>query len=213
MKKKIFGLFVLVAVAIFAFFYFSGDKPEDVAGTYKNVGAFPDTAVILNANGTYDASTIEAGLAELDGKGTYEISGSSIHLIDSNSNDSEALQKKDNYYYIDGTAGIFYFETDEDYGQTISFDENGRSNQMFLAFYNSISNSSWDVLQLTFNDDGTFNLSDYSRTMYEITSEKYNVNGTYTVDNDIIHLNYNGSDHIMLIIDDKIYFNVFERIQ
>lgn len=56
------------------------------------------------------------------------------------------MPKQGDYYYR--TNLICCFSEDEDYGLEPTFDENGRTEQWFTAYYDSISEDSWNVLIL-----------------------------------------------------------------
>jgi hypothetical protein len=207
--KKTLAL-LLVAVACLVLCACSGGGRTDnnqqntVIGTYKNVSAFLENKYNLHENSTYDKTPSGA-------KGTYKASKDGGFVLTRNkSSEEEVFAKKDQYYYR--TNLICAFETDEDYGLPLQLDENGRSNQWFSAYYDSISDSIWNVLILELKDDGTFRLRDCIRTMNGSQSDEKDHTGTYRAEGDVLFLNYDGADHPFLMLKDKVYFDVLEKV-
>lgn len=174
---------------------------EDLSGTYKNIAFLPKATITLNEDGTYDREVPHQ-------KGTYTgNSTGGFTLLDASGYNEINFNKKDSYYYR--TTLICCFEEDEEYGQAPTF-TNGVSNQWFCAYYNNISNSEWNVIILELREDGTFKLHDCTRTT---TSQKNGTiyEGTYTLDDYVLNLNYSNGSIPFLFIDNKIYFDVFEK--
>lgn len=176
---------------------------EDLTGVYKNITFSPDTTYQLNENTTYDKTAP-------DTKGTYEANESGgFDLAAANGYEEEAFAKQGDYYYR--TNLICCFSEDEDYGLEPTFDENGRTEQWFTAYYDSISEDSWNVLILQLWQDGTFRLRDCIRTMSGNQSDGTLYEGTYRLEDDILHLDYEGGSMPFLLIDGKIYFDVLQK--
>ncbi len=202
--KKLVTLFL--ALAMLLSLCACGGSKENVVGTYKNVSVFLDTTYALNENTTYEKT-------EPSGKGTFEPNSKGGFSLtkagEKPSSDDPIFIKEDSYYYQ--MNGKYSFEEDTEYGLEPTFDDNGRSDQDFIAYYELLSDKSgWLTLALDLNEDGTFMLSDYIKSTVQATV-KNNHEGTYSVEGNVLHLNYDGKDHVMLIIDNKIYFNVLEK--
>jgi len=181
----------------------SGNSNEDVnvAGTYHNVTFLSSSSFTLNENSTYDRTVPNE-------KGTYETSKKGIILTDTN-DDETIFAQKDNYFYR--TNLICCFEEDEDYGLEPTFDDNGMSNQWFCAYYDTISDSKWNVIILQLNEDGTFKLRDCTRDAGGSQSDGTVYEGTYTLNDYVLNLNCGEETMPFLFIDDKIYFDVYEK--
>ena len=179
-------------------------QEENLSGTYKNVSAFLNTTYVLHDNTTYDKTAPDA-------KGTYkETKGGGFTLQRNNSSEEEVFSKKDQYYYRSNL--ICAFEKDEDYGLPLTLDENGRSNQWFSAYYDSIDDSTWNVLILILKEDGTFLLRDCIRTMSGAQSNETDHEGNYRAEGDMLYLNYDGIDHPFIMMNDKVYFDILEKV-
>ena len=171
--------------------------------TNQNITFSPDTTYQLNENTTYDKTAP-------DTKGTYEANESGgFDLTAANGYEEESFAKQGDYYYR--TNLICCFSEDEDYGLEPTFDENGRTEQWFTAYYDSISEDSWNVLILQLWQDGTFRLRDCIRTMSGNQSDGTLYEGAYRLEDDILHLDYEGGSMPFLLIDGKIYFDVLQK--
>lgn len=129
------------------------------------------------------------------------------------SNSDEEFEKKDQYYYR--TNLICSFEEDDEYGIEPSFDEQGRTNQSFGVYYDRITDEKHKSLSLTLNEDGTFVLSESVILIYEgkRVGDPVVREGEYTLNGYVLNLNYDGVDHPFLYLDDKIYFDVLEKVE
>jgi hypothetical protein len=196
---------LLLFVMLFSLCACGGGKSEDAAGTYKSASMFLNNTYTLNENGSYDKTP--------NIKGTYKASATNgFTLSQANSSSEEVFSKKGEYYYR--TNLICCFEKDDDYGLEVSFDSNGRSNQSFSANYDTIDQSSMLVktLGLILNEDGTYKLNDMQVyiTQGQVVDKK-TFEGTYKFENDILWLNYNGTNYPMLLVNGKLYFDVIEK--
>lgn len=187
----------------------------DVVGEYKNVG------ILMNENVTYQLNDDEtfdkiADTTSLTFKGLYSITKDGFMLKANKSSISENFVRLGEYLYnTDG--GITYFDTDEDYGKTITLDGDGKTDQVFRTYYYDINrestgSSTYYVLTIDFNKDGSFQLYKYYHdiTSYSTTNNEQ-FEGTYTTNGEIVTLNYNNADHILLIVGDKLYFDVIQK--
>ena len=103
------------------------------------------------------------------------------------------------------------FEEDEDYGLAPTFSEDGKSNQWFCAYYETISSSKWKVIILTLNEDGTFKLRDCERDNAGHQSDGTVYEGKYTLDGSILNLTHDGGTIPFLYVNEKIYFDVIQK--
>jgi len=173
---------------------------ESVTGTYTNVSFSPDSDFTLNANSTYDRTSPNE-------KGTYKASKGKIVLTDTN-DDETHFAKEGDYYYR--TNLICCFEEDEDYGMAPTFTD-GKSNQWFAAYYESISSSEWKVIILTLNEDGTFKLRDCVRDMSGHQSNGTVYEGEYSLDGNVLNLKHADGTIPFLYINKKIYFDIYQK--
>ena len=189
--------------------------------TYKNIGILMNENVVykLKANGTF---VKKADITGLCCKGIVQTNSNGFTLKENKSSHRETFKKCNGYFYnTDG--GIPYFDEDEEYGRSISLDSDGRTDQSFETYYINLSGGLGVgvqyVIGIVFNEDGSFklysyhyDLSNYSTTGQFSVSNKKNYTGTYSVNDNIITLNYDGTDHILIIDNDKIYFDVIQKI-
>lgn len=177
---------------------------ENISGVYNNITFSPDSSFTLNENSTYDrVSPNEKGTYKSSSKGGFT-------LIDANYNDETVFAKKDTYYYR--TNLICCFEEDEEYGLAPTFSDNGTSNQWFSAYYESITDSKWNVIILELKEDSTFKLRDCTRDVNGNQSDGTVYEGTYSLNDYVLNLNCNdGQNFTFLFIDDKIYFDVYVK--
>lgn len=198
--KKILSILVVAAMTL-SLTACSGNN-ESITGTYKNITFLADATITLNENETYDRTSPNE-------KGTYTTKRGGFVLTPSTVSEGGTFaQYDDHYYYTVGETQCF--SKDKEYGIAPTFDENGKSNQSFDAFYHSISDNQWDVIYLTLNEDGTFSLRDCTRTMNTQTDGTL-YEGTYTLEGEVLSLDCGDIVMPFLYLDDKIYFNVFEK--
>ncbi|MBQ9960780.1 MAG: hypothetical protein IJP00_02625 [Firmicutes bacterium] len=174
----------------------------DVAGTYKSV--LWDTSYQLNDNNTYDKTSPKDS-------GTYETKGSGFALESKDGIVEEEFSKEGDYYYR--TNLICCFEEDEAYGIAPAFNDEGKTDQDFVAYYDTIDSSTYqyDVLILQLESDGTFKLRDCERRGYH-QSEGTLYEGTYSLDGKNLNLNCdNGKTIPFLYINDCIYFDILTK--
>ena len=181
------------------------DGAESLVGVYENV-SFAETTYQLNENGSYDKTAPNE-------KGTYEAKRGGFVLTEQGkSNSDEEFEKKDQYYYR--TNLICCFEEDNEYGMAPSFDENGRTNQSFYEYYERITDEKHKCISLTLNEDGTFVLSESVVKVYEgnRVGDPVVHKGEYKLDDYVLNLNYDGMNHPFLYLNNKIYFDVLEKV-
>lgn len=174
---------------------------EPITGTYTNVAFLPYSEFTLNENSTYDR-------ANPNEKGTYKASKNGFVLTDTDDDETQ-FSKDGDYYYR--TNLICCFEEDEDYGLAPTFTDEGRSNQWFSAYYDSISDTEWKVIILTLKEDGTFKLRDCVRNMSGSQSEGTVYEGEYSLDGNVLNLKHADGTISFLYINEKIYFDVFKK--
>lgn len=202
--KKIIAIIMILTMCI-SMTACGGSSAEDLAGTYKNITFLPNIEYTL-----YEDTTFEGSRA--DDKGTFEGNSSGGFTLQNAyySNNKTEFKVKDSYYYR--TSGICCFEEDGEFGLVPTFDDNGRSKQWFDAYYDSISDTSWKVIVLSLDKDGTFRLKNCVRDMSGGQSDGTVYEGTYSLDNYILNLNCDdGTTMPFLFINDKIYFDVYEK--
>ena len=175
---------------------------ENVAGTYKNITFLSNISITLDEEGRYDSNSFHR-------RGTYtgNLDGG-FTLLDSNGYNETIFAKKDSYYYR--TTLICCFDHAEGTRDEAPKFTNGVSDQWFTAYYDSISDNEWKVIILELKEDGTFRLRDCTRTLTSQTDGTL-YEGTYTLDGYVLELNYGEDSMPFLFIDDKIYFDVYEK--
>lgn len=179
----------------------TSNQSEPLAGTYTNVSFPPNTKYTLNENSTYDKVSPNE-------KGTYKASKDGFVLTDTDNHET-VFAKEGDYYYR--TNLICCFEEDEDYGLAPTFSKEGKSNQWFCAYYDSISDTRWKVIILTMNEDGTFKLRDCERDSSGHQSDGTVYEGEYTLDGSTLNLAHDGGTISFLYINEKIYFDVIQK--
>lgn len=198
------------------------EEPEkftlnDAIGTYKNVGLLmnEDVTYELKDDNTFDQT---AKIVSLSFKGTFSISeGGGIFLSKNKSSIKETFVKHGEYFF-ETAGGITYFSTDEEYGKNLTLDDNGKTSQSFTVFHHDVNRDStgsalYYTLNIIFSKDGTFKLNKYYRTRGTFVSNLEHFEGTYSVSDDIMTLSYDGKEHILLIIEDKLYFDVIQKVK
>jgi len=176
-------------------------QPQQVYGTYRTVGIFLEDEYYLNENTTFDTKQGE--------KGTYTINDNGFTVKPKDSVELTFV-KKDNIYYKTGFMDCF--EEDKDYGLEPSFDEDGRSNQSFEGNFGDINRTYQFSLKL--NEDGTYTTNYWIAHNIGLDIEKEETReGEYRLEDDILWLNYKGTDYPMILADGKIYFDVIEKVE
>lgn len=220
MKKKVVAVIIAVGLLITILSVRGGDV-EDVSGSYKNVSVFANNQIVLNSDKSWDADIQDLYSYDIKHiQGVYETRFSGIKLkskfsdaIDADDDDKFKLINKEVYYY----RSTAYFDKDDDYGSVASFDENGRSNQSFVSRFLLVPAASGEVVSedkmyiksLKFNEDGTFlwfNGIPEGDTLKNVEYE-----GTYSVNEDIITLHYNNTEHFLILDDGVIYYDVYQK--
>lgn len=180
---------------------------SDIVGTYKTANIF-DTTYVFHENTTYD---IESDSRTADvGKGTYTVAPNGGLELNDVEGSTHHFKSKDGYIYR--TDALSYFEKDEEYGLELTLDSNGRTNQTFQSEL-IYSNGDRHIFALILKEDGTCEVK------YNVLADKgygerlvrESFDGTYSVENDVMTVNYNGADHTMLIEDGLLYFYVLEK--
>lgn len=195
------AILLLLALVLTISLVACGTNSESLVGIYTNVSFSPNTKYTLNENSTYDKVSPNE-------KGAYKPKRGGFVLIDTN-DDETVFAKEGDYYYR--TNLICCFEEDEDYGLAPTFSKDGRSQQWFCAYYETISNSRWKVIILTLNEDGTFMLRDCIRDNAGNQSEGTVYEGKYTLDGSILNLNHKGGTIPFVYVNEKLYFDVIQK--
>ena len=181
-------------------------KEEELPGTYKNVGIMAITTLeyTLNDNGTF-STQYESGTEH--NKGTYSISDDKKSFYLSSKNGGAGINGSyvkygDYFYYSNDPFALFL--KDEEYGTTVSFDE------IFSSNHHSIGTSQWYVVVLALKKDGTCVINKYIRDTKANIKNQETYQGTYSLnkEGDILTLNFDNTDHVCIIIDKHIYYNV-----
>ncbi len=106
------------------------------------------------------------------------------------------------------------FKKDNQYGQPITLDENGRSNQTFVAGLAYRKTGCRHTFALVLREDGTCDVNYFVTEDRgagdKIVEQMYT--GTYQVEGDLLLVSYNGIQHPMLINNGMIYFWALEKI-
>ena len=192
MKKT--SMFVLVSALFFALAACSGAKEEPIPGTYEAVSLYDAPAYQLNENGSYDHG---------EQKGTYTTdSDRNIVLSPKDAEADITLTAHGSYYYTQDSL-----DEDTEYGLAPSFDENGRSGQTFTRTMDSSVE-----MTLSLHDDGTFQLSFSSQSpVFSRGNDVVSYEGSYTLEDDVLHLTWNDMDFPLLYLDEKIYPVVYTK--
>ena len=109
------------------------------------------------------------------------------------------------------------FEKEDEYGKPLTIDSNGKINQSFTDFYfptfvNENNLMQWYTVTIKFSDNGTFTLSTHKGYLRNVPVDIKIYIGTYSVDGNVIKLNSNGNEHILLVNDKKIYYDVIQKV-
>ena len=188
------SMFVLVSALFFALAACSGAKEEPIPGTYEAVSLYDAPAYQLNENGSYDHG---------EKKGTYTTdSDRNIVLSPKDAEADITLTAHGSYYYTQDSL-----DEDTEYGLAPSFDENGRSGQTFTRTMDSSVE-----MTLSLHDDGTFQLSFSSQSpVFSRGNDVVSYEGSYTLEDDVLHLTWNDMDFPLLYLDEKIYPVVYTK--
>ena len=163
-----------------------------IPGTYESVSLYHATAYQLNENGSYDAG---------EEKGTYTADDSTITVKPKEGTGTTTLTAYDAYYYTGNCI-----TEDTEYGMAPTFDESGRSAQSFEAEVDAVT------VRLELHEDGSFVFSTSSKSpVYFRGTDIVTYEGTYTLADEVLSLNWNGADYPMLLIDGKLYFLVYAK--
>lgn len=192
-------------------------ESKSLVGEYQQVAFGLDLKYKFNDNYTYDE-------LNTDEKGTYEKYNDNGFSLTHISNRNYVARLNTNYCYVNG----FYcstnntFEKDVEYGTVISFDENGKTNQAFhSAYYFTDDENEYYQWFVKFNEDGSIFLRQYDTHYATINGtqmlvpnkELQVVEGTYTVENNIVKISCkDGTSKVLVIENDKIYWDVLEKI-
>lgn len=226
--KKMFSIMMTVVILILMFVGCSTNvtnnneslesiEPVSLVGEYQQVAFGLDLKYKFNDNNTYDE-------LNTDEKGTYsEYNGNGFSLTH-NSNRNYVAGLDTNYCYVNGyyCSENNTFGKDEEYGIAISFDENGKTNQAFSsAYYFTDYKDKYYQWVVAFNEDGSIFLRQYNidyatingTQMLTPNKELQVVEGTYTVENNIVKISCkDGTSKVLVIENDKIYWDVLEKI-
>lgn len=194
----------------------SSQEEVEIPGTYMSVGMIPGDTYDLNENGSYDCG---------EEKGTYtaDDEGSSI-----------AIQPKEGQPRTLIACGAYYHtETkmteDTEYGLSPTFDENGRSNQTFtleipnteaeekkyhdqFATQLNTSDHHSKTITLELHEDGSYIFS-YSKpsTVNEHLTDTITYEGSYTLEGNVLNLDWNSNTYPMLFTDSAIYPAIYAK--
>lgn len=183
----------------------------DATGIYKSAGLFLKYECVLNENTTFDISGTNYQGSK---KGTYNlIKNNEIELKPKNAA-ADIWRKKGEYYYsTDANYLTKVFKKDTEYELKPTFDSNGRSNQSFKTGEGDQFNYS-EGFALSLSEEGTYSAE---HTIFSIVTMKYELEehfeGTYKFENDILWLNYESKDYPMLLINDRLYFDILEKVE
>lgn len=195
---------------------------DNLSGKYHNVGvlAIANWEYDLKSNETFDVSFMSSGTNYR--KGTWSISDDKkAFYLDCKDMSSDGIDGKyaiygDYYYKLDRDFAFWYL--DDEYGTTIQFDNNGRTEQRFQSNYFSYGkepNYRWYCVNLYLHDDGTCTVYKYVRGTGYGASDEETYKGKYSINDkkDILTLTFDGVDHICIIIDSKIYYSVLQKVE
>lgn len=208
--KKILSLF-LVLVMLLSLCACNGGGSDvanevDAVGKYKSVCLFLDDEYNLNENTTFESS---------DGrKGTYSVfKKNEIRIKAKNEAEDIWTKNGDFFYSTDSNSLTRVFKKDTEYELKPSFDANGRSNQSFRTGEQDQFNYS-KSFELDLKEDGTYTAEYklFNKHTGSYDSENQ-YSGTYKFENDILWLSFDSSEYPMLLVNDKLYFDIIEKIE
>lgn len=183
----------------------------EAVGRYKSAGLFLKYECTLNENTTFDivGNNYQGGT-----KGTYFIKSKNEIELNPKNSAADIWRKKGKYYYsTDSNYLTKVFKQDTEYELKPTFDKNGRSNQNFKAGeqdqFNYVEN-----FVLSLNEDGTYSAK---HTIMNKPTLSYDLeeafDGTYKFENDILWLNFEDNEYPLLLINDKLFFDVLEKTE
>lgn len=187
--KKLFALMLATALALSL--AACGGEEEPVPGSYVPVGLVPGTGYEVNENGSYDHG---------EEKGTYIAEDGSL-TFQAKDGSSSTLTRCGAYYHT-----AVQMTEDTEYGLAPSFDESGHSNQTFQTKADDLS------FTLELHEDGTYVFS-YSKTspVFDKFSDVVTLEGSYTLEDTVLHLNYKDNLYPFLFVDDTIFPIVYAK--
>ena len=174
---------------------------DSLAGDYRATLWFLDLGITLNTNATFDYS--------FGAKGTISIESDNGKVwLKRTDYRNEVMRISGDYLYL----CQWELDEDNDYGAPFSPDANGMTDQTFEAciLNEDMPGCDYNRLILDLNFDGTYELKLCSRT-YSSSSVGETYNGTYSYQDGLLTLEYNGSTYDMVVVDGIIYTIVFER--
>ena len=174
-----------------------------------------EASITFNENGTYDMSPSAS-------KGTYEVTRPGTIKLD---NGLIYCFLKDKYLY---NTYDYILTKDEEYGLAPSFDDNGRTEQVFSYYYadsftlatdpttgrlletddgDYVKDTNYREIIFNFKDDGTYKIEErINDGLRNILSQ-----GTYQLEDNLLMLSYDGGSMPLIYEDDRIYFDVYEK--
>ncbi|MGI6029716.1 MAG: hypothetical protein ACOX81_09990 [Candidatus Heteroscillospira sp.] len=170
------------------------EKEHIIPGTYEAVSLFSATAYVLHENGSFDSG---------EQKGTYTANddGNRITIQPKDSSDSRTLTACGEYYHTETKM-----TKDTEYGLAPSFDDAGRSNQTFEAQADNV------FLTLELNEDGSFVFSTSEDSpVSHYYKDVVTYEGSYTLEDTVLSLNWNGVVYPFLFADEVIYPVVYTK--
>lgn len=206
--KKILSLF-LVLVVLLSLCACDGESSsvsneKDAVGKYKSISLFLNDEYTLNENTTFESS---------DGrKGTYSVLRKNEIRINAKNEAEDIWTKNGDFFYsTDSNSLTRVFKKDTEYELKPSFDANGRSNQSFRTGEQDQFNYS-KSFELDLKDDGTYTAEYkiFNKHTGAYDSEKQ-YSGTYKFEKDILWLSFDNGEYPMLLVDDKLYFDIIEK--
>lgn len=177
---------------------------EDYAGSYQGVSVFY-TTLELHDNETYDlydnGEVIESGTVSSSGRDSITLENhvdqGRIITTELKYNDSKQYLYREHINRSLTGDVIPYFSEDADYGAEVSFDENGRSDQRFFVEYTEN-----DIIELYMNSDGTYTINHNGELSYQ---------GQYSLDGDVLTLQYDDGALKFIFESGNLYFDVYEK--
>lgn len=206
--KKILSLFLVLVVLLSLCACDGGSSSvsneKDAVGKYKSISLFLNDEYTLNENTTFESS---------DGrKGTYSVLRKNEIRINAKNEAEDIWTKNGDFFYsTDSNSLTRVFKKDTEYELKPSFDANGRSNQSFRTGEQDQFNYS-KSFELDLKDDGTYTAEYkiFNKHTGAYDSEKH-FSGTYKFENDILWLSFDNGEYPMLLVDDKLYFDIIEK--
>jgi len=170
------------------------EKERVIPGTYEAVSLVSAAAYVLNENGSFDSG---------EQKGTYTAAdnGSRITFQFKDSSSSSTLIAYGEYYHTEAKM-----TEDTEYGLAPSFDDAGRSNQTFTTQAGDVS------LTLELHEDGSFTFStDKQSPVFDKFRDVVTYKGSYSLEDTVLNLNWNGIVYPFLVSDEVIYPVVYTK--